>query len=889
MANLRAQFENELRQKLEQKSSAHTSEETILLRTFRYFDLDQSETVSLEEWTKAIEKVGVVTVNPEVLEQVFHSYDVDGNGTLDYKEFIAGVFGDQSATAKRLSPHKALAPSERQQSEEVLENIRTKLAARGTRGILGLARQFKIMDDDNSKSLSLPEFTKAMHDYRVDLTDPQLQLVFNAVDRNRSGTIDYDEFLRAVRGPMNSFRKGLVAKAFDKLDRDGSGVLDITDVKQVYNARGHPDVKSGKKTEEDILGEFLETFETHHNILGGNDREVTREEFEEYYNNVSASVDNDQYFELMMNNAWKLNEAPAYTQNKAWRSDEEGGAFGAAPRSVENRRRGNEGVTDVHRTSNIMLKQAGPAKLRGAPATRSEEVRAAPPPPSAPMRGGNVEILLEKFRNKLAARGTRGILGLQRSFKIMDDDNSKDLSLVEFRKACNDYRLDMSPEDIDMLFRAFDRDRSGSVDYDELIRGIRGPMNSFRRSLVAQAWNKLNKDGNDIIDMEDIRGVYDPRNHPDVRSGKKTPDEVLNEFLETFELHHNISDRSQMDHRVTKEEFDEYYNTISASVDDDRYFELMITNAWKLKGEQPKREAWAAAVGGREPRGGRTSTAPFGTSEEKTDFSTSLRPAQPQVDLLKAAQEMQPAGTSTWPGQTKVQAAAQGGRQGSRSDAELLEVFRERLLARGARGIIGLQRQFKIMDDNDNKRLELSEFVKAIRDFRVDVSDQEATALFNYMDANHDQSIDYEELIHRVRGPMNDTRKALVRRAFTKLDRNRNGIVELEDIKGVYNAASHPDVRSGKKTEDEVLGEFLDTFEMHHSVFVGGTGRDQRVSEDEFMEYYNHISASIGNSHVDDDRYFDLMMTNAWNFNNQTYAKGWAADDTAPAQKKRFL
>jgi hypothetical protein len=34
---------------------------------------------------------------------------------------------------------------------------------------------------------------------------------------------------------------------------------------------------------------------------------VTMEEFVEYYNNVSASIDNDQYFELMMVNAWNLN------------------------------------------------------------------------------------------------------------------------------------------------------------------------------------------------------------------------------------------------------------------------------------------------------------------------------------------------------------------------------------------------------------------------------------------------------------------------------------------------------------------------------------------------------------------------------------------------------
>lgn len=69
-----------------------------------------------------------------------------------------------------------------------------------------------------------------------------------------------------------------------------------------------------------------------------------------------------------------------------------------------------------------------------------------------------------------------------------------------------------------------------------------------------------------------------------------------------------------------------------------------------------------------------------------------------------------------------------------------------------------------------------------------------------------------------VVGEMNNYRKALVKRAFEKLDRNGNGVVELDDIKGFYNAKMHPDVRSGKKTEDDVLTEFLDTFQLHHSL-----------------------------------------------------------------------
>ena len=60
------------------------------------------------------------------------------------------------------------------------------------------------MDDNNSKSLDRDEFRKAMRDFKVDIADEHIAIVFNAFDLNRDGTIDYDEFLRNIRGDLNT-------------------------------------------------------------------------------------------------------------------------------------------------------------------------------------------------------------------------------------------------------------------------------------------------------------------------------------------------------------------------------------------------------------------------------------------------------------------------------------------------------------------------------------------------------------------------------------------------------------------------------------------------------------------------------------------------------------
>lgn len=111
---------------------------------------------------------------------------------------------------------------------------------------------------------------------------------------------------------MNERRKGFVLLAYQILDADKSGIVDLSDIKKLYNAKKHPDVIAGKRTEDSVLAEFLDTFDTEEK-----DGKVTLREFEKYYGNVSASIDDDDYFELMMRNAWHISGGEGWCANSS--------------------------------------------------------------------------------------------------------------------------------------------------------------------------------------------------------------------------------------------------------------------------------------------------------------------------------------------------------------------------------------------------------------------------------------------------------------------------------------------------------------------------------------------------------------------------------------------
>lgn len=64
---------------------------------------------------------------------------------------------------------------------------------------------------------------------------------------------------------------------------------------------------------------------------------------------------------------------------------------------------------------------------------------------------------------------------------------------------------------------------------------------------------------------------------------------------------------------------------------------------------------------------------------------------------------------------------------------------------------------------------------------------------------------------------MRKCRIELVNKAFLKLDKNHDGVITVEDLKGVYNVKCHPKYMNGTWDEDQVLRQFLNVFDTKGS------------------------------------------------------------------------
>ena len=925
---MKTSFEKELKNKLLMKTVGNQSEEIVLLKAFKYFDLSNSNTADKQTFVKTVMKIGITGFTEQNIAQVFDEYDTENTGKINYKDFIGILFNNPSlmenpeklkqAQIKKQDYPYAPTPSRSRYEEgpknqnynlqsqqdsmprnqkrnldnknnsidSIMDVIRNKVKMRGIRCLISLENNFRALDDDNSQTIDFEAFEKSAQDFRFGISFEELQKLFEFFDKEGKGRIDYDEFIRIIRGQMSNSRKKLVEEIFETFEPDQDGFIHINKVNQLFNPENHPDVLSGRRNPNEVYQEFVDTFEGNHNYLNGDEAplgNVDIDEFCDYYDSISMMVDKDSEFENMVKGVW-LDQVNFDNQQEE-KSKPLRAKKVLKQRDNQQPEEQNDYENDNERNYNNRNNDQYNENINDEDNKRKE-----------------VDEGFESFKKYLQQKDAKTVLTLARQFKIIDENGNKTIDFGEFCKGMRNAGLDIPEDVLQELFNDFDYDGSGFISYDEFMVRLLGNLNERREAVVRAAFNKLDIDKSGVVELNELKSFYNTKNNPQVLSGEINEEQLYAHFIETFGNHHNLYSGIR-DKRVTWKEFLDYYRYMSFNIQDDDLFEAIVIAAWKLENtgeyirsqrnedmkkqrmlEHALEEKQESIRGRKNETSVRGGGAPFGVDREPTDYSTSNMNNINDNNKLRAGRKNKYENNEQmnvrenlignkndynykkpYQYQNQNQTVYQKSTSQAAGEAAL-NILKDTIKQRGSRGILGMRRCFMIYDEGNSRILTFDNFYKYITSFLIPLSRNQADSLFKLYDRQNTGEINYDSLVNEIIGKFGESRRHMVNNAFNKLDVGRKGVLNMNIIRNGFNAKGHPDVINGKRSEQDVLSEFLDNFDYHFNLLNQGRNPDdEEVTNQEFIDFYRYISVGF-----DDDNAFNKMISGVWGLNNQS-------------------
>ncbi|GAA0176090.1 non-receptor serine/threonine protein kinase [Lithospermum erythrorhizon] len=102
----------------------------------------------------------------------------------------------------------------------------------------GLKELFKMIDTDDSGTITFEELKEGLRKVGSELMEPEIKDLMEAADIDNSGTIDYGEFLAATVHLNKLEREENLVSAFSFFDKDGSGYITIDEIQEACKEFG---------------------------------------------------------------------------------------------------------------------------------------------------------------------------------------------------------------------------------------------------------------------------------------------------------------------------------------------------------------------------------------------------------------------------------------------------------------------------------------------------------------------------------------------------------------------------------------------------------------------------------------------------------------------------
>jgi hypothetical protein len=95
-------------------------------------------------------------------------------------------------------------------------------------------------------------------------------------------------------------------------------------------------------------------------------------------------------------------------------------------------------------------------------------------------------------------------------------------------------------------------------------------MSSIRLKLIKMAFDKLDRFRDEKITVDDLKSFYNVKKNPKYLNGEWSEEQCLKSFLDSFEIEFHKNNM------ISYDDFINYYAGVSASIEHDCYFDVIL-------------------------------------------------------------------------------------------------------------------------------------------------------------------------------------------------------------------------------------------------------------------------------------------------------------------------
>ena len=478
-----------------------------------------------------------------------------------------------------------------------------------------------------------------------------------------------------------------------------------------------------------------------------------------------------------------------------------------------------------------------------------------------------IDKLILRIRNILTKKGISNLIKMEGRCRELDENNEQELDIKMFKQVCEEFEFGLSQEEIEELFISFDKEERGMVNYDDFIRILRGELNEKRLELVQNVFKHLDIDNKGELTINELLSLYNPKQSLEYVEQKKSEEEAMKIFEDSLKGNHKYLNGDEGDTKnVDIEEFEDFYESISLMIPSDELFRDVVLRTWGLIKDEPKEEE--------KPEEQEIQNEEKEQIPENIPQKEEIPPEPGQEEEVQPQEEKESEEKYEPPVRKEKEKPKDLEIEFRKNilNEENLDIFRDKLGARGIVVVMNFVNQLRQYDRRGNKELAFEDFKEIINNSKVIMSDDEIADLFNDFSNKENSLLNYDNFLKHLLGNLTPRRQNIVNEAFKKLDTENCGVVDLSDIKSNFNSKNCPLVRAAMMSEEAFFNGFMETFQTHHNIFR--SAKIKKVNFAEFEEYYKYVSITI-----DDDYLFEETVISSWKLSKSGIAHAGPKDN----------